>query len=158
MVFGRRSFKGWVNNRYSITKLEKNIIALQKEIFEKIRYINSGGCIHFAYYMAKKLEKLNIPYNIIFIDMTSIVTNLDCFKAVDHVVVYVKEIGFFDGTDLWKNKSEFIARYDGYYITTVSNIRSDDLKVLTDYNFGWNKLYKIENNILLEQLIDKHLK
>ena len=158
MVFGRRSFKGWVNNRYSITKLEKNIIALQKEIFEKIRYINSGGCIHFAYYMAKKLEKLNIPYNIIFIDMTSIVTNLDCFKAVDHVVVYVKGIGFFDGTDLWKNKSEFIARYDGYYITTVSNIRSDDLKVLTDYNFGWNKLYKIENNILLEQLIDKHLK
>lgn len=158
MVFGRRSFKGWINNRYSITKLEKNIITLQKEISEKIRYINSGGCIHFAYYMAKKLEKLNIPYNIIFIDMISMVTSLDCFKAVDHVVVYVKGIGFFDGTVLWKNKSEFIARYDGYYITTVSNIRSDDLKVLTDYNFGWNKLYKIENNILLEQLIDKHLK
>jgi len=112
----------------------------------------------FCLLYGKKLEKLNIPYNIIFIDMTSIVTNLDCFKAVDHVVVYVKGIGFFDGTDLWKNKSEFIARYDGYYITTVSNIRSDDLKVLTDYNFGWNKLYKIENNILLEQLIDKHLK
>ena len=90
--------------------------------------------------------------------MTSIVMNLDCFKAVDHVVVYVKGIGFFDGTVLWKNKLEFITRYDGYYITTISNIRLDDLKVLTDYNFGWNKLYKIENNILLEPLIDKHLK
>ena len=77
--------------------LETNIESLQDKISRSIRDINEGGCIHFAYYFSKRLAELKIFHKILFVDIDPIDLTYNGFVPVNHVLVWIPEIGYVDG-------------------------------------------------------------
>lgn len=126
-------------------ELRDKIKIIQKEIINNIEDINSGGCIHFAYFFSKKLLELNIDHKICFTDDSDDFVNDENFIC-SHVMIYIPEVGLFDGYG-------FRQRNNYNYSTLISpnndflnNLRKDR-QWSTVYDRYQNfKLYKIISN------------
>jgi hypothetical protein len=80
--------------------IEFGIRQIQRYIDKNISNINRGGCIHFSYYLSRRLNQLNVNNFIVLCDgLYDDVrpSGYDDFKAVLHVMVYIPSIGYIDG-------------------------------------------------------------
>ena len=119
---------------------------LQSEINRSITGVNSGGCIHFAYFMSNRLTELNIEHKIYFFDY-DLPEQFSEHELCNHVMIYIRGIGFFDGLQTYssiksaKNKHGF----------SVSD-REENLAQLRKIE-GWNEEYNRYQNFKLRKLI-----
>lgn len=125
---------------------------------KNIPYLNHGGCIHFAYFMSKGLSELGVNHKIIGlfnISYGGFNKNFDFVKefiedGCSHLLIYIKGIGYFDGTDFIKHPSDFDRRYE-YFIR--------ELPLHLDYNDIrknkriWNSSYDRTYNKFIERVI-----
>lgn len=132
--------------------LEKSIKAIQKDIKKHISYVNSGGCVHFAYYSSKRLTELKIKHSITFLDRDNISLSYSKFDSVAHIMVYVPGIGFVDGIRTQRKPSR---RYYRRKTAKVSLKKLDSFRSEAD---NWNPTYNTCQNDLLESIINDHLK
>lgn len=129
--------------------LKEKIENMQKELNEKIHHLNSGGCIHFAFYFSKQLEELNIPHKIFFGDRDRINITKDYFDTVNHVMVYISKLGYVDGyTTIKYAKLE-------YRKTKLMKIDLSPKEIR--FHWDWSPLYDTTQNILLQSIIKKHI-
>ena len=131
--------------------MEDKINKLQKEISKEIKFINQGGCIHFAYYFSKRLRELGIKHSIVFQHDTYFTLTYKNYIPSQHVVVYIEGIGYIDG------ESTMQSFEDG-----MSVVRFSERISLTklDYfrnKFKWNFLYDKSQNRKVEKLINKYI-
>ena len=131
--------------------MEEKINKLQKEILKKIKCINQGGCIHFAYYFSKRLRELGIKHSIVFQHDTYFTLTYKNYIPSHHVVVYIEGIGYIDG------ESTMQSFEDG-----MSVVRFSERISLTklDYfrnKFEWNFIYDKSQNRKVEKLINKYI-
>lgn len=131
--------------------MEDKINKLQKEISKEIKFINQGGCIHFAYYFSKRLRELGIKHSIVFQHDTYFTLTYKNYIPSQHVVVYIEGIGYIDG------ESTMQSFEDG-----MSVVRFSERISLTklDYfrnEFAWNSLYDKSQNRKVEKLINKYI-
>lgn len=126
-------------------RLHIQILNLQKELNSRITNINKGGCIHFAYFLSKRLNELNISNKVYFLNVKQhhIVYPE---QSADHVMVKVDKIGLIDGTSILKSFSNYKRR---------RQFKEDWRIVLKNPN--WSKVYKKTQNQLLNNIIKKHL-
>ena len=127
--------------------LEK-IKNLQSDICNQIDSINCGGCIHFAYYLSKQLTALKVEHTILFVNYSPIYLMYSKFNPVSHVAVYVPEIGYIDGEEIFTN-----IRHPYKAVRKVSLKKLDHFR----NNFEWNSWYDTDQNFRLEHLIQKNL-
>lgn len=133
-----------------MTRLEQSIRELQRQVRNEIEYINSGGCIHFAYYFSKKLTKLGVDHKIYFTDYEPIYLNYDNYQASSHVMVYIPKIGYIDGYELHKTRKTIGREY--YSVRTkISTKKLDNFRNC----YCWNPTYDTDQNKKLESLIEK---
>lgn len=123
-------------------RLHKQILNIQKEISARITYINNGGCIHFAYYLSKRLKELAIPHKVYFLNIHH---NIEEGDTVDHVMVKVDGIGLIDGTKINKSFSNYGKRK---HTPNLEKIR---------FHNNWRTTYKKTQNQVLQNIIRKHL-
>jgi hypothetical protein len=128
--------------------LEKQISKLQKDIKNNVNNINRGGCIHFAYFLSKKLTFLKIPHKIVLCCSSPISPRLE--EGVNHVFVSVGNIGFIDGVSTYKYIPD---RY--YYTKNIKSLQKIDR--YRNMSYCWSDLYDVKNNILVEKLIDDNI-
>ena len=131
--------------------MEDKINKLQKEISKEIKFINQGGCIHFAYYFSKRLRELGIKHSIVFQHDTYFTLTYKNYIPSQHVVVYIEGIGYIDG------ESTMQSFEDG-----MSVVRFSERISLTklDYfrnKFEWNFIYDKSQNRKVEKLINKYI-
>jgi hypothetical protein len=124
-------------------RLHKQILNIQKEIASRIKNINNGGCVHFAYFLSKRLTELSIKHKVYFLNYYHPVNKGD---TADHVMVKVDGIGVVDGKSILK---------------TFSNLRrrrqfKENLNVMRKHP-NWNEAYKKTQNQILSNIIRKHL-
>lgn len=134
--------------------IKKQIEELQTETSKKIEWLNSGGCIRFAYYMSRKLHELNINHSICYRQQNYLPLKLtkNQFVAVSHVFIYIPKIGYFDGYEFIPKGN--IRPYGYKYKNYKSPLSSLEYYI---YKRGWNTLYNSENDELLVMLIDKYI-
>ena len=132
---------------YNTKELGEQIEEMQSDISEQIESINFGGCVHFAHYFSKKLEELGVPYEICY---ASTWNDMSKAESCSHVMVEIPEIGFVDGIEI-ADKEAMEKEYK-------SHIYSGDSTDKVRNMSGWNKEYDRNQNIHLEQLINKHIK
>ena len=136
------------------TCLINKIKNLQKDLYEYVPCLNSGGCGRFVYYMAKKLEDLNIPYSICYGNLYrflgEIKLTLKEFEVPSHIFLYVRNIGYFDGYTFIKNPKKTYIYYKNY---------KSSLQYLHKYinNYEWNCMYEITYDESVKKLINKHI-
>ena len=114
-----------------IERLKERIILIQNELNSKVYSLNSGGCIHFAYYLCSALETLGIPHKPYFCDWYDLGTTYSTFSSCDHVMVYIPGIGYVDGHKTREDLSEYRRK---------RNIKLNLHKLRT--NYSWNPYYK----------------
>ena len=131
--------------------MKDKINKLQKKISEKIEFINSGGCIHFAYYFSKRLRELGIKHSVAFRHTTQFDLTYARYISSQHVAIYIEGIGYIDGESTVQEFKE------DYYIVRVS--KSISLKKLNYFRneCEWNDLYDTEQNHKVGQLINKYI-
>lgn len=125
--------------------------AMQEDIMHDIYAINSGGCVHFAYYFSKKLREHNISHKIFLTNVwNKINTTYETLESISHVSVYIPEIGYVDGEDTFSCLNARKYRKHTYM----------SLKKLDYYRYAceWNPDYNVRQNAKLEKIIDRHFK
>lgn len=135
--------------------LKEQLKDLQVVIRHKIPYINYGGCVHFAYFLAKKLEELKIEYKVVLSNYKSDSTELPDFEydifTVSHVQIYVTGIGCIDGISirpLSAMKRNKDIKFYSLNLDQLNYYRSID---------GWNSAYNVKNNSSLFNYINHHI-
>lgn len=123
---------------------------MQKKIQKTIPRLNSGGCIYFANYFSKALDRLNIPNQVYFVykkgeDSLS----LKNFCGVTHVVVYIKGIGFVDGYRTYTDMKQLKEYY--FNLFNVKKVRIN-LDKIVDRKY-WNPKYNTDYNTKLSKII-----
>jgi hypothetical protein len=132
--------------------LEKKIKALQKDIKSSIDNINKGGCIHFAYFLSKKLSFLKIPHKVVLIDRSQkIDIRNNFFVGANHAFVFIDGIGYVDGEETCKS---YVTNWYPYKRSFKSVKKLDYFRNMPDI---WSDIYDTEDNFLLEDLINKHI-
>lgn len=127
--------------------LEERIKLIQEELRNKVFSLNSGGCIHFAYYLSSALEILNIPHKVYFCDYYPLSTTYADFNSCHHVLVYIPEIGYVDGHKTKNSLKEYSYK---------RNLRLNINRLRTEYD--WNELYNKEKyNSVVSETIKKYL-
>ncbi len=132
------------------------ILAMQADINKNIRKLNSGGCIHFAYYCSKALKTADIPHKILFCNQYPVSIKYDSFSSVSHVLVHIIGLGYIDGYDFYDTKRDYLDRwYDEKYASSYSL----SIRKLDNFrnNYRWNPQYKVRQNLKLERIINKHI-
>lgn len=132
--------------------LKKRIKNLQKDITDNISYVNNGGCAHFSYFFAKKLEELGINYEVILLSPYRYLSDDFDFIPVYHVAIYVEGIGVIDAEDIGSLKKTK-RTYNFCKSYKIS------LKELDRYRKveGWNHFYNRSQNRHLNYLIKRNL-
>lgn len=140
--------------------IEKNkqllnvINRIQRELSWNLEELNSGGCIHFAYYFSNALSLLDIPHKIFLCNRKEygkVYRTYQDFMSVSHVLVYIDGIGFIDGhkcTSLKEVKREYAYR--------ISSFKMDLDRLRREYE--WNWMYDPEEgNPMVIDTIKKYL-
>lgn len=125
-------------------KLQRYIDDLQCRISEEIEDLNYGGCIHFAYYLSKKLKSLKIEHKIALLDhsKTYITKNMFNQRGINHVMIFIPEIGFVDGYKTYEGTPPYY--YKNYKQLSFA-IRKN--------RYVWNPTYDITQNPRVRQII-----
>lgn len=127
--------------------LKETIILMQKELRKKVIDLNSGGCIHFAGYFSKALQRKKIPHKVYCGNYScSIGRTYSTFDSVSHVVVLIEDIGYIDGYST-KNNLDYTYR---------AQIKLRNFKRL-GFDYEWNNAYDIDQNELVEEIINKYI-
>ena len=129
--------------------LLRQLWALEQDITKKVSHINWGGCVHFAYFLSKRLRELGIDHKIGYLHWDKIDMRYKNMSSINHVTVYIDGIGFIDGEEILKHP-----------YTTYKKIERTSLKKLDYYrkNCQWNPDYDKRQNMLVKNLIYKHIK
>jgi len=131
----------------------RQIKALQKDIKKYIDSINYGGCVHFAYYFSKKLSYLGIKNHVVFLDKSDpIKISYKDFDGVDHAMVFIPNIGYIDGLRIVKDFRELNYRY---IKSKIPLTKLDNFRNMEDI---WCSDYDTEQNFLLQDLINEHIR
>lgn len=133
-------------------RFETSLLSIQSEIKNKIHCINNGGCIHFAYYLSKRLTELRIPHSTYFTDYDPIRISKSHFAPLNHVMIYIKGVGYIDGKVTIKKYRDL----DRSLYNRLVTLSSNKLNVFRFKN-GWNTAYNVNQNSRLEKIIRKHL-
>jgi len=133
--------------------LIENIINMNDKITKSIKRVNNGGCIHYAYYVSKKLTELQIEHKIVFVNRTPVSLTYSDFFAVVHVLVYIPTIGYIDSDGIYVRRGQITGGYRycksfKVSLTKLNRLRSE---------YIWNPRYKTVQNEKLEKLVNKHL-
>ncbi len=131
-------------------KLRKQISSLQKQINIQIDCVNQGGCIHFAYYLSKRLNALGVRHKIVFGNHVPIDISYEHFQPVAHVMVYITGIGYVDGLNIVTDARKHYNYLRHYQIS--------EKKLDTFRNgYQWNESYNIRQNSRIENLINRYI-
>lgn len=130
--------------------LSKQIKELQLEIESNIYYLNNGGCIQFAYFFSKKLQKLKISHQIVYCNHYHLYEEDIRNEGVNHVMIHIKNIGYIDGYRTYRYKKDLKYEY------IFKNIFVD-LNRLRNRVGIWNSMYDKSQNKTLNKLINKHI-
>jgi len=136
-------------------ELENKIAKLQKKLKRKIKYINRGGCIQFAYYFSKTLRELKVEHKVVFIDDEPISLTYNGFIPPTHVLIHIPNIGYIDGHDLYPRFGDIRNEYFEEEYQRHVNI---SLKKLNKFrtSYSWNRTYDAQkHNKTIEQTINK---
>lgn len=132
----------------------KKIESVCKKV-NKIKYINSGGCAKYAYYLSEKLTELNIPHSVVILDSFpgTIKKQLKNYNNISsgvyHVMIYssgfyIDSNGFVENlkTTEWKFNRELKLKIP--------------LKVFKNWAFSeddiWNTTYDEKNNAKIKRI------
>lgn len=132
--------------------LKAIILNISKSL--KNGFINSGGCICFAYYMSLYLEKCDIKHDIIAIDYDYELASADnfCEIGANHVMIYIDGIGYIDSNKILVTRN---------HVLTYSNILVIDktnLKKALDNKDIWNPTYDRRYNSTISRVLNKNFK
>ena len=134
---------------------------------KNIKYINSGGCGHFAFYLTKKLRQLRIKHEIIIFDSDISINKKkkiikkykekvysECIceaeLATNHVTIKIDNY-YIDGQYIFKNSEKHWFNYN------FGKITLPDLETMLEGGM-WNYLYNIDDNPKIEKIIKKIIK
>lgn len=128
------------------------INSIQRDIHNN--WINSGGCVHFAYYISKALCERNIKHSILICNQYETCTNWENIGA-SHLIVKCKKYKF--DADNYINNDYINAEYsnvleiDGNFNTlkTLNKVRKKDI---------WCNWYNRSYNSTLSKIITKNFK
>ena len=115
--------------------------------------INFGGCVHFAYYLIKRLKELKVECKVVLCDryFTS-GFKYSRLYPINHVMVYIKELDcYVDGHKMCKKVPEEYSKHPMFNMSTkkLNYFRNLD---------GWNACYDVNNNNkIIRSLLKKHL-
>lgn len=113
-------------------------------LFKKLYWVNDGGCCYLAYKIADYLEKNQIKYSVLLYD-DHIYYELPT-EAVRHVAIKVNTtILNFDPICSCGN------------ISTLTNIKAQELLAYYKKCVCWNSLYNTANNKFLKSIFAKLL-
>lgn len=138
--------------------MDRNLELLIKNIQRSIKnyYINSGGCIHFAYFLSKELNSRNIKHTIYcgnsYFHRIKISEKRLLKDGCSHVFLKIDNI-YFDSVDFSKNIKDIMSPYS---IITF-NQNDIDLNDLRNKNI-WNHTYNKSYNSVLSRIINKQFK
>lgn len=125
------------------------LVDVIKDIQLSLHYssINSGGCIHFAYYLSKQLTERKIKHRVVglvhsHLDLSG-VQEIGC----KHVVIYIPRIGYVDSESIRKTTSEFPYFYFKAMILDI------DLDLFRNKKV-WNRTYKKSYNSTISRVIN----
>jgi len=138
---------------------EEQIQELQSTIRVKIINLNSGGCVHFAYYFSKRLKELKIDHSITLVNESyddPISITYKGFQPVMHILVHIPEIGYIDGYSTYNilSKGSFLngSRSRVFY-KKISKISVKKLDYFRQTG-AWNPIYNVNQNKSLESIIN----
>lgn len=132
-----------------VNVLQSQIKKVQDGIYSKVYNINQGGCIHFAYYLSKRLNKLKIPHKVFFGNYSRIDLRYEYFESVSHVMIYIDGIGYIDGTDILVTSP-----YHSY--KRCVKVSEKKLNTMRNY-YEWNNWYDLKQNSTVSKLINKYI-
>lgn len=112
----------------------------------EIPTLNNGGCIHFAYYMSKRLKELNVPHSVYLFDYIPVYNTYKHFQSVTHVGVYIPGIEGFDGHKFKPFKKLY--DYKRKVTLNLDRLRND---------YKWCEVYDCNNNQKLEKFINTYI-
>lgn len=132
--------------------LKNTILKISKSL--KNGFINSGGCICFAYYMSLYLEKCDIEHDIIAIDHDHELNSVDdfCKIGANHVMIHINGIGYIDSNKILVTRNQ---------VSTYANILVIDkinLKRALDNKDIWNPTYDRRYNSTISRVLNKNFK
>ena len=124
----------------------KNVILDVIRETSKIPYLNNGGCVHFAYYLSNELSRYGYDYKIYgFFDQTFDTTEkyieIFNFEGASHIVLYIKDIGYFDGKIILEDPYKFYPHPKMYSISELPKERID-LNEIRNRKRLWNSDYE----------------
>lgn len=142
-----------------INKLLLIISDIQNEINNPA--INCGGCVHFAYFLSKKLKRFGYKYDIVAINIDNCFIDLEEEKeyllnyqgGCSHLVVHIPKIGYIDAERTARSLKSFY----NFYTDTFKLPESFDLNKLRSKDI-WNDEYDRKYNKDLNKIISKHFK
>lgn len=121
--------------------LDNIIKNIQKDLREKVISLNSGGCVHFAYFLSRKLNSLGIKNYIIFEGTR------DKNDSCSHALVKIEgHPGYIDGYKTSNYCNSYHYKHKNY----------SDINRLRKNKMLWNCIYNIKNNSLVSKIINKH--
>ena len=129
--------------------LKIDIANMQKEIQEKVPFINSGDYIQFAYFFSKKLTSLNIKHKIVFTDRYC---KINEYTACNHIGILIYNIGVVDGEKTFPTIGHFNRTH--YKSFPIDHKKLNDLRL---DKLIWNNMYDTRQNSLLSKIINKHI-
>ena len=136
--------------------LQLVIEEITKKISARIPYINSGGCIHFAYFLSLELSKRNIKHDIAVIDRYYSQDEYKTYKSkirncgCSHVYIKIDNFGLIDGEGITTFETIKTRYFPGDFTAYYSLSEINYLRQIPD---SWNDLYNRKNNRLLSQII-----
>lgn len=135
---------------------ELKVLQMQEEIQMFIKKLNSGGCIHFAYFFSQALRLKHISHKICFMDYEPISLSYQNFDAVSHVMVFIPNIGYIDGYNLYVNKNAYLNHYNEPFTATVK-LSLTKLEIFRT-ECSWNHAYNKRQNKQLSKIISNHVR
>ena len=118
--------------------------------------INSGGCIHFAYYLSEELKKHNVDHKIIAVDSDENAVETANWYAFSHVMIWVSNIGYVDAERTYKTKKQMMSKWNKRYYFNISD--KIDLNEIRNIKYIWNSFYDKRYNSILSQVIKNKFK
>lgn len=129
-----------------LKKIVKNI---QEKLKQKVDSLNSGGCIHFAYYFSDVLTVLGIDHKVYYFNKSwdgPVSRSYRDFEAVSHVMVYIDDIGYIDGYKTLSLKEvKNVYSYKSTHKFDLHRLRS---KYPWNYTYNKRQNSKVKNVIL----------
>lgn len=132
----------------------KAVITNIQKTLRNNEMLNSGGCVHFAYYLSKKLQELNIKHSL-HCFMYTYEDSLDILDSgCRHIVVNIPEVGIIDGHNTFQTMDNF-----GYFMSKVIDFpKSINLNKLRNTKYLWNSTYSVKYNQIISRVINSNFK